>query len=725
MKLNNISIRLIFMIITIHLLECSLPDVVEPAEWMMHVEFPLTDQKISIGSILSQKPISDLQYDSSGSGDTLLCVRSDSVEYTFEQQVGFVDSAEFSQQLGTFTLDRMKPVTVQLKITDNIEMWDKPALLLYNGVTLSHSEKNITIDGVSYIMFDESSPDLEITLFNQTAHCDLDDLVIAMLDHDDVLAVVHVPHITVKEKVTVKVPVAGKKIRSPFSLALSALIPGGTIVHESDQVSISISFNKMVVSEAEIEDIFVNYNTSIAGIIPIADSLKIDHLETDNVALELNVRSPARLKMKLSASFYNSQDREILQPEMNNFVRNVRNAPVDPSSYMFKGDTITALLDSNFCSLYLPIGAMQLFPGFDKRSSYSTIGCAFNFTIVHEGNRIRFNKKDHFSLKARFKNLPLKRIKAAFLKKLECSGTTAVNSGLSTTDENMIRLQNTLTFKTARLELDLDPGMIEGCSLDSIQVQAVMKTPEYISDSVVLTQTLTDITYASHHTAMMDFTSLFNRWPDTFTFDVKLLLPKGTGFKIDRMDKNYEILNTTLSMKPVLKWKVVVPLCWKIDETTCFELEKTEITLTEEQISAAKKIKNPSLKIMMNIFNQTNLSSRMYALGAVKGNIESLMGFPDSLKNSDYFSGESDHAFFSVTGKEGIVLAPRNNVSLNEVIFDAQTVKDILDDGHCVIRWFLFLNPASEDALKTTDYIMLKAGGMIDGIGNTDLLTKI
>jgi hypothetical protein len=711
------------MILSTHLLKCSLPDVVEPVEWKMHVEFPLTDQKISISSMLGHKSIGDLNYDTSGTGDTLLCVRSDSVEYLFEQQISLTDSAEFSRQFGAFTLDRLPPVSIQLKIADNLEMRNTQSLLLYDGAPVSLSQKNISIDGVSYVMFDESSPDMEIALLNQTAHCNLDDLVLAILDNNDVLAVVHVPHITVNEKVIVKVPVAGKKIKSPFALALSAMVPGGTTVNVSDQLAISLSFNKMVVSEAELKDIFLDYNTSIAGVIPIADSLKIDLLETDSVAMELNVRSPARLKMKLSASFYNSEDREILQPEIHDILMDTRNGPIYPSSYMFMGDTITALLDSSFQSLHVPFEAMNLFPGFDSRNSYSTLGCVFSFAILHEGNTVRINKNDHFFIKVRFKKLPLRRIQAAFTKKLECSGTTAMSSGLSTTDENMKRLQNNFTFKTARLELDLDPGMLEGCSLDSLQVQAVMKAPEYTNDSVLLTQTLTGITCTSHHTAMMDFTNIFNRWPDTFTFDVKLLLPPKTKFTIERLDRNYEVSNTRLSMKPVLRWKAVVPLCWKINETTCFELEKTEITLTNEQISAAKKIKNPSLKFFIDIYNQTDLTSRIYALGAVKGNIASLSAFPDSLKSIEYFSNESDHDFFCVTGKDGIVLAPRNSVSMNELIFDEGTIENILDDGYCVIRWFLFLNPASEDVLKATDYIMLKASGMIDGIGAAGMLS--
>jgi hypothetical protein len=707
------------------MLQCSLPDVVEPVEWKMHIEFPVADQKIPISSILNQGPIRDIPYDSSESGDTIVCIRSDTVEYSFEQQFGISDSTELRHTIGTCTIQNMEPVEILLQIGNDLPLRNMDEIKLEETAHVSMSKRNLTLGGLSYIVFDSSSLGIKINVTNQTTQCDMEDVVIALLDHEDVLAVIHLPHLTAKETAIITVPVAGKKIKSPAALALSASIPCGTVVHSSDKIAISFSFNGLIISEAEIEDRFIDYISSFSGVIPLADSLKIDHLETENVTVDLNIWSPAHIKVRLSGSFYNSENDNMFQYGQKDNRGDVGEKQKYRMSGIFAGDTITALLDSCSHSFSVPLGEMKLNPGWDCRHAYSTLGCTFSFQIVHEGRKIRFNKNDQLIMKIKPSNFPLKRIDGFLFKKLEQSGTTSVNSGLAAPTDEIKRLQKAFSFNSARIKFDLDPGLMDGCAIDSLQVLAVMRAGNFTNDSVILKQTISGITSGSHHTALMDFTGLFNRWPDILTFDVKLLLPPGTGFSVVKTNSDFEKLNTLFQLRPVLTWKATVPLCWKIKETVQIELEKTEISLTEEQIENAKKIKNSSIKIILDLLNQTNINCRIYALGAVKGKEELLMSYPDSLINYQGFENRLDDGLFAVTGNDGIMLAPRNGMSLNEIIFDTNTIGSLLDDGHFVIRWFMSFEPGVTDALMSEDFFQIKATGVIEGTGNSNSLLKL
>jgi hypothetical protein len=236
---------------------------------------------------------------------------------------------------------------------------------------------------------------------------------------------------------------------------------------------------------------------------------------------------------------------------------------------------------------------------------------------------------------------------------------------------------------------------------------------------------LTDITAGSHHCAIMDFTGLFNRWPETFSFDVNLLLPTGTGFTLQRYENGNKVSDKNVSINPVLSWKAIVPLCWKVNETTLIELEKTVISLNDEQMKMAKKIESPELKIVLNILNQTNIHCRIFAVCAAKEYEKQLMEFPDTIFRSQEYLTKLPENIFTVTGNAGVVLAPRNGISLNEIVLDSSCIDAFISGGNCIIRWFLSIQPGETDALKSSDYFQIKAAGVIDGTGNSETLTRL
>lgn len=252
-----------------------------------------------------------------------------------------------------------------------------------------------------------------------------------------------------------------------------------------------------------------------------------------------------------------------------------------------------------------------------------------------------------------------------------------------------------------------------------------MRAGNSSNDSVELVQTLTGLTSGSHHFAEMEFGKLFNHWPDTFTFDVQLLLPPGTGFVIENKRGPFGNPGTTLRFSPKLVWKSLVPLCWKVNEKSVVELEKTAIQFTDGQLDLLGRLEDPEVKIMLKICNNSNITCTVAAIGAPLTHERELLAYPDSLAGAVQLAGGLPENLFTFTGSSGITLAPRNEISISEMTFDSSCINAFVHGQECVIRWFLLVLPGETDALMKDDFIQVDATGIVEGKSSTEVLTAM
>ncbi len=695
-------------------LRCTLPDSIEPVEWNMHVELPVMDRKIPIRDIMALKPRMKLPNDTFSPGDTLAIVNTDKLEYAFEQNLITSDSVVLRKTLGAYTLGEMSPVEISFPVSAGLPHGCSPDQGLPAGTIVSLSRKNIGIEGVSMARFDETSPELNLTVVNGSTSGGMEEIAVALLDSSDAVAVVYVPYLHPGEKRTMKIPVAGKCVRSPVAVAISISLKEGTVIRASDRLDIIFSLTGLVVSEALIEDRLIDYSSTISGELPISDSLQIEKIETEKSILSLHLATPLQCKMKVHCTLKSSG---YFDEEMNR-------AP-DPSAAALHDiclfDTLVTFFDSCPRGLHFPLREVALFPEWDHAKAHSTVGCRFGMEIVHDNGLLHYRKNDEVFIKIHPVSLPFKRINGKFMRTIGRKAYTSVNSGLTVTDTNLKRLQKALTFSAAHLTFDLDPGLPQGCSIDSLRVQATMKPSDCTNDSAILVRTLTGLAHGSRHRAAMDFGNLFNRWPDEFTFDLRLMLPAGTGFMVEnRIDRLIE-LGRILKFEPKLSWQSVIPLCWNAREQALLEMEKTVVRFTGDQFDLLGRLRNPEVRIILNVVNNTNVTCRIFGLGSPKRSEGELLRYPDSLIGSDTHLPET---LFRVTGSNGVALAPRNNVSLNEVALDSGCIATLLHGEECVIRWFLLVFPGETDALMADDFLQIKSVCIIKGTGTTDMLAS-
>lgn len=704
---------------------CTLPDNVNPVEWKMHVEFPVIQQKILIKDILTNDMMKNFPSATAGAGDTMTCMREEKIEYTFEQSLETADSLEIRETLGASSIEGMPPVDINLPVILGMPLKYRAGSKLKEATQISISRKSCNVEGAAMVRFDENSSGLKMTLTNNATECGMDDIVMALMDSSDAIAVVHVAHLDAGASKTVTVPVSGKCLKSPVAFALSASLPEGSIVNVTDLLSILFSFNGLTISEAYIEDKFIKQFSTIYTELPLSDSLKLEHIETDATVLEFLVESSAQLKLRIRGSLSSVSKSMGSESPYVELSGDTIESALHTSNELFAVDTLDASHAAQWRRLNVPLRALIFNPGWDNQSARSTIGCTFTIGIIGENKVIHFKKQDEIRLVLYPIHFPLKKCNGKCIKPLIQREATGVNSGLLAEDKNIQKVQKTLAFNSARLKFDLDPGLPEGCSLDSLQIKTVMKAGNSSSDSVELVQTLKNLISGSHHCAEIEFGKLFNHWPDTFTFDVQLLLPSGTGFVIENKRNPFGYLGKTLRFTPKLVWKSLVPLCWKVNEKNTIELEKTNVQFTDGQLDLLGKLEDPNVKILLKICNKSNITCTVAAIGASLAHESELLTYPDSLIGTARYGSDLPENLFTFTGTSGITLAPRNEISVNEMTFDSSCINAFAHGQTCVIRWFLQVYSGETDALMKDDFIQVEATGLVEGKSSTEVLTAM
>jgi hypothetical protein len=702
-------------------LSCSLPENIEPAQWKMHVEIPIIDRNISIDDLLPEGSYNGLTVasrDSTVSGDTIAVIKSDSLKYVFEQQLRTIDTSTIEKKMGSCKLHHLPPVHFVFTLGTALPERCFLNAPIPSPVTLSLSKKG-ALKGLHSITIDENSPDLEMTFANLSESVDMEDVVIALLDNNDVIGTVHMARLPAGSSKTMSVSLAGKCVQPPIAIAACITIPSGAVVRPEDRFGINFSLNDQILSEAVIGDSLIEYSNEFTGDLVIADSIRIDMIEVDKTFLCCELSSPVLLKMEIAGTFVNASQQDF--SDRRNLPSTVQlNTDID-SVGVAVADTLFKSPENVQNIMKLPVHAMRIFPSWNESSGQSYIRCRFKFRSLPDGRLIRFNKNDVFKIRLMQPDFPLVRVNGCFIKGIEQGFTTKMKVGQDWKSSIADSLKRSSYFQSARLHLNFVPGLPQGSSIDSLLLRIVMKDPDKTDDSAVINQKFVNILPDSHYVATVDFTGLFNSWPDTLVFDTRIVLPPGTGLTMCIHDGNNEPASF-LKISPSLTWTLTVPLCWKINDTIRIEPGKTSMSLKSDQLDWITKLEQPRIRIILNVLNQTSLSFTLFALGAPGMYEDELMAFPATLVGAGDLENRIGGHLFTLFGKDGLRLVPGDRENSTVVQLDKRGIDALLSRDSCSIRWFLTIPTRDVGALLATDYCSLRATGLIDGIGRTDSL---
>jgi hypothetical protein len=689
-------------------LSCSLPEDVAPAQWKMHVEIPVVDRSVSVRDLVAIDSVSGYKIDwgdSATIGDTVAVTRTDSMAYAFVQPLGTTGATVFARTLGPCGIRNLPPVELFASLRDDFTgdcPLNSPSP---SSVTLSMPERRCELYGIQSLTFDETSAPLSVTVTNGSDRADLEKIDIALESEGIAAGAVHIASLPARMSVVVPVQVAGKSLKSPLSLRVGVTLCQGSVVRWNDRLKLSFSLNGMMLSQAVIKDYFLDYSGQLSGDLPVADSFRLDKIETGRTFLDCEIGNPAALRMEMRCAIGNQGQRGCDEGAGEETIV----------------DTLFRLPDKTVCSQILPLGAMTLLPSWNPDSSKSYVGCRLNVRSLPDGRMLRFNKNDRLTLTIKPFRFPLISAQGRLYKRIEQANILPIKAGLAASAGVANSLRNALYFQSARLRFDFIPRLSRGNTIDSLLVNVTMKDSRG-GDSAMLVQKLTGIEPASRHCAVMDFTGVFNRWPDTVLFKTRVILPRGTGISLFNPNSGGSVASSFLAFNPVLTWAVSVPLCWKVVDTLRIDLGKNEIAIENEQLKWIRKLRNTRVKILVDVENQTNLNAEIIALAAAAAHKEELMSFPDSLIGTGGFERNRFGHVFPIFDQGGLRLSPRGGRSHVSVTLDDRGVDAFVSQNSGIIRWFVVAPSKNSGALLSGDYFSLKATGMIEGVGNTDTL---
>jgi hypothetical protein len=708
------------------LLSCSLPENIEPAQWKMHLEIPVVDRKIPVGTMLPPDPFEGYTVnlgDSIAPADTITLTKTDSMAYDLQQPLGTTDATIFTKTLGPCKIQNMALINFSLQLKSCLPRSQPCNVPFASPLTLSLPQTQYKINEIQSITFDETSPPFDITVTNFSESVDLENTVITLLNESEAVAVIQIAHMPAGSSRVVSVAVAGKSLQSTITFAVGTTLAQGSVVRTNDRLEIQFSLNNLVVSEAVLKDNLIEYSCPLSGDIVIADSLQIKKIAINHTFLECEISSPARLKMEIKGTFDNigrhsfSDSGGNLGPKWP-----AREFDAKDVSELFILDTLFEQPGNAQSNLTIPIRAMTLYPSWDPLTEKSFIVCRFDVRSLPDGRMVHFSKSDELSIKILPFRFPFISAEGCLLKPIDQSTTVNIKTGLASSSLFVNSLHHSLYFQSARLRFDVNTGLSQGNSIDSMLVSVTMKDKRGNEDSAMVTKKISGLYAGCRPEATMDFTGVFNRWPDTLAFDTRLIVPSGTGISL--FNPNYGGIDSApfIRFNPVLTWTVTIPLCWKVIDTLRVELDKTEIKLENEQLKWLQNLKEPRVRILLDVTNQTSLNFSLFAIAAASVNSEELMSFPDSLIGVDGFESRLSGRLFSIFDHGGLQLSRRGGQSAATVTLDNRGVGAFLSPGPCVIRWFIIAPTKDAGAILATDYCTLKATGIIDGIGYTDTL---
>lgn len=706
------------------LLTCSLPETIEPAHWKMHLELPLISQTIPVGNLLQKGADYGLGFgpsDTAISGDTIAIIRTDSLSYAFEQKIETPASSTLEQRLGVAMLQRMPQISIAFGLEQALPKSCRQGTALPPGTTLSLSEKGYMIPGVQSVSIDESSPPLTLTVVNRSGSLYMENIVIALMDKSDAAGAVHISSLPPHAIKTAVVSIAGKNLITPIALAVCVTLTKGSQIHPDDTLDIRFSFNNQVISEAVLNDTLIDFAAQLSGTIPLADSVKFDRIELGATTIGCEIKCPAQLKLEVTAAFTGMEEPDTFNTALQHTKRTARlEEDLCSTSTNLIRDTLFKLPGTSNGTLRVPLRKQCLYPFWNMRTQQSAIHYHFSIHSIPDGRMIHYRKNDLLKLQIQPVHFPIKRIDGCVTKSFSQTGTFKVNAGLAPTTSTAYVLQQALQFHKARLDVNIAPGLSPGSTLDSLALSITMRDQHGSSTPAATKQMLCAMTSFSHHLACMDFTGVFNTWPDTIIFDTRLTLPAGTALSFFNADSENDHSVPLFKLNPALIWKAAVPLCWKVTDTVHIELEKSTLSPDTTQLQWLNALDEPRVRVLIDVQNETNLGIRLFALGASGKHEKDLLAC--SIENARrIITADTLHEqLFSLLGKNGIRLQPRNSHTLDTVQFNELLTDAFFGYGRFCIRWFLDIPTSSTDALLATDFIKLSASGSIDGIGHTN-----
>ena len=707
-------------------LYCSLPDQVEPVEWNMHLEVPIIDRHLTLGDVVPGNSFAGLALDLGDSGvmeDTISVSRSDTLQYRIDKTIGTTDTCVVTKTAGPQTLKGAPSVEVRFSLGKDLPDHFFDGIPVPVPVQLSQQQEK-DLPGIHLVTVDESSSPLLVTVINQASRADLNDIVIFIFSAADTIGSIYVPVLAAQSSSVMPLALAGRSFRNAVTVTATATIPSGSVVCRNDGLHIGFTLAGQVVAEAMITDSLIEYSDVFHGKFSLTDSMRIGSIDIDHSSFSCAITNPSSFRIAVTGILEDAWHLDRVEQQ---YIATEHHAGTAVDSSAFAGrlftDTLFAAPGNAVELVSVPTVPMRVFPVWDGESGKSCINYQFRIRTLPEGRIVRFSKYDVFTVKVFPACFPFIRLSGEFTNGMDRSFFAERKVGFEWKPSITDSLKKSIRFKSVAISLDLETGLTPGSSLDSLAVRIGIDPAgnrAKTASPTIVEKMLAGIEPGVHFTTALDVTDLLNAWPDSMAFTTCFSMPPGTKLTIH---SSAEALSS-IGIAMTLNWSVRMPFSWAVDDTIRTELDTTSFSLKNEQLEWVRRLRQPSVRILLNTENRTNLHFILYAIGAAAAFKTELQEFPASSVGAGDLKGRIGENLFSLFGDEGLHLKPRGTRTEAVMNLDERGIGALLDDDKCSVRWFLVIPAGKNDALLASDYLDLKVTGIIEGIGDADSLFR-
>ncbi len=703
------------LLVTILLHSCSMPTSSEEnVSWavnytvpLANITYPITDlfKQIASDSTFS---IEDPHDDSLNLGDTLNVNYSslDTTTYSFSllNQRLFTNEISMSE----FSLKDLPPLNTTFSIPDTSTHND-------SGTT-TFTEKYIS-QYFNNILFD-SSDSASVTFTN------VSDMVINSEtnlflnnQHGTFLELALPDSLNPGESKTIRIPVNNLELTDETEFVLSMNIDSSDEFSEGEFLNIAIDLNGLDIIDAIIIDSFVNYAFDYTtDIIVPNDSFIVDYVDFSTLHIPLILNNPFPVELKVQTHIPSVIDREYAQQ---NNIKSESDIPTNIDDSFLKGNTDFEIFE-NENYLLINFENVRILP--KSKDTLSVIPLQLHGTASSNGTMVTLKSIEKLKIQAEEINVEFNELLGSYNKDAFFEGdVTSFSLPFQGDSEAFEDMRDIVKFINNDLSVNINFLMRDSSTISKMNYWCIMEMycgSDISSDT--LQWSMDDIKDNSSNLYHFDFSSVVNSFPDSIKYRVNYEFPQDEPVHFrDSLFVN-DVDNSSISIPVMFNMDLKTAFVWDVSDTIILDLGMQSIPLSFEN-SWYEPLNEKSVQLDFDIFNQSNISGRMFALAGTEQNREALDSLTPKELSNQFVTQQFDSRFIQLLGADALTIPPRNESSQNIVILAEDDLPKILYSDSVMLRMCVMLFPSEVDALIDTDFLGLNASISLSGEQSTDL----
>ncbi|MDD5674102.1 MAG: hypothetical protein PHC61_08070, partial [Chitinivibrionales bacterium] len=383
---------------------------------------------------------------------------------------------------------------------------------------------------------------------------------------------------------------------------------------------------------------------------------------------------------------------------------------------------IPARTNSNFGKLNL--SGNRLFPTWDGTQSVTQVDYYISTPAPH-GARITLSAGDLLTFTITPVAVSFSQFKGTMRQAYtKASDTQFVPVSCPWKKEAVDSLRGKFFFNRVVSHINDSVGMPGPSWIERFQMHIDIFDPKNKADVSDTTAEFADVRNTERDSLNLAVTKVINHFPDTIAIVLKSTIPINT--KIIAINDNKPSTGGDLggmTIHTFTNYVISAFFDWHITDTAFMDLGSTNFHIDSSldfTVGIFKKMADRSAGFDMNIFNNTNVTARLFALVA-----PGQMRFQiDSLSSSQFINmvktpGKAElSGYVNILGAGGILIPPRDSTVHNSVMLDDAQIDPMLSADTSRMRWGMEFLPKSNDALADTDYVKINSWLTIEGLNS-------